>query len=248
VSRAGVGETLTVDRITVYYGGVVALDAVSLDVPPATVVGLIGPNGAGKTTLINAVTGVVRPAAGTISLGSRRLDRLAQHRVARAGIARTYQNIRLFGALSVADNVRAGAYPRRGRLGDDAVRVLLTRAMVRDADLERRAGTLPYGEQRRLEIARALASDPQIILLDEPAAGMNPRETAELRALIRALARLGTGVLLVEHDMSLVTAVCDRVVVLNFGETIAQGTPASVARDPAVIEAYLGTSAATESG
>ena len=244
MTSVGLAEQLVVDRVSVRYGGVLALDAVSLEVPPATVVGLIGPNGAGKTTLINAVTGVVRPASGKIALGEARLDRLSQHRVARAGIARTYQNIRLFGALSVADNVRAGAYRRRGTLSDDAVRELLTRAMVRDHELERRAGTLPYGEQRRLEIARALASEPHVLLLDEPAAGMNPRESGELRALIRAVARHGTGVLLVEHDMSLVTAVCDHVLVLNFGETIAQGTPAQVARDPAVIEAYLGTGAA----
>jgi ABC-type branched-subunit amino acid transport system ATPase component len=207
---------------------------------------LIGPNGAGKTTLINAVTGILRPASGTISLGKTRLDRLSQHRVARAGVARTYQNIRLFGTLSVADNVRAGAYRRRGTLADDAVRELLTRATVQVADLRGQAGTLPYGEQRRLEIARALASDPKVLLLDEPAAGMNPRETGGLRALIRDVARSGTGVLLVEHDMSLVAAVCDHVVVLNFGETIARGTPTQVARDPGVIEAYLGTNAAAD--
>jgi len=244
----GAGAALVVDRVTVNYGGVVALDAVSLEVPPATVVGLIGPNGAGKTTLINAVTGVVRPASGTISLGPIRLDQLPQHRVARAGVARTYQNIRLFGALSVAENVRAGAYRRPQSLEDAALRALLARAMVHVDDLRSRAGTLPYGEQRRLEIARALASDPTVLLLDEPAAGMNPRETGDLRSLIRAVARLGTGVLLVEHDMSLVTAVCDHVVVLNFGETIAQGTPAEIARDPGVVEAYLGTSAAAEAG
>jgi len=133
----GAGDGLVLDRVTVDYGGIRALDAVSLEIPLATVVGLIGPNGAGKTTLINAVTGILRPASGTVSLGKMRLDLLSQHRVARAGVARTYQNIRLFGALSVADNVRAGAYRRRGTLPDDAVRELLTRATVQVARLPR---------------------------------------------------------------------------------------------------------------
>ncbi len=241
MAAARVSAVLDVDGITVHYGGVAALEQVNLQVPAGRIVGLIGPNGAGKTTLINAVTGIVRPSAGAIALGGVRLDRLAPHRVARAGVARTYQNIRLFGALSVADNVRAGAFRRPGTLADTQVSALLHRARMQDTNLTRRAGTLPYGEQRRLEIARALASEPTILLLDEPAAGMNPRETVELGDLIRDVARAGAGVLLVEHDMTLVSSVCDDVVVLNFGEVIAHGPPARIARDPAVVEAYLGT-------
>jgi ABC-type branched-subunit amino acid transport system ATPase component len=231
---------LIVDRLGVQYGGVRALEGVNLRVPAGAVIGLIGPNGAGKTSLINAVTGIVRPRSGSIRLGEVRLDRLAAYRIARAGVARTYQNIRLFGALSVAENVRAGAFRRRGRLDDGAIHALLAQAALEVPDLGRRAGALPYGEQRRLEIARARAGEPELLLLDEPAAGLNPRETHELRAVIRGAAAAGAGVLLVEHDMSLVSAVCDRVVVLNFGERIAEGTPAEIKRDPAVVEAYLG--------
>ncbi|MBD5654967.1 MAG: ABC transporter ATP-binding protein, partial [Candidatus Eremiobacteraeota bacterium] len=223
---------LIADAVRVEYGGVVALDDASLRVPGGTIVGLIGPNGAGKTTLINAVTGVVRPMRGTIALDDVRLDRLPQHRVARAGVARTYQNIRLFARLSVFENLRAGAYRNRRALDEAAAIALLARCGLSDCELARGAGTLPYGEQRRLEIARALASEPALVLLDEPAAGMNPRETQELRTVIRTLADSGAGVLLVEHDMSLVSAVCDRVVVLNFGAVIAEGTPAAVARAP----------------
>jgi len=234
---------LTVTALRVRYGGVVALADVTLSVPRAGVVGLIGPNGAGKTTFINAVTGVRAPDSGTIALDDVRLDRLSQHRVARAGVARTYQNIRLFAELGVADNVRAGAYRRAHALTDREIVELLERSGTRERDLARRAGTLPYGEQRRLEIARALAAQPSLVLLDEPAAGMNPSESLALRDVIRNVALAGAAVLLVEHDMSLVGAVCDHVVVLNFGAVIAQGTPREMARNPAVVEAYLGTEA-----
>jgi branched-chain amino acid transport system permease protein len=163
------------------------------------------------------------------------------HRIARAGIARTYQNIRLFGALDVFANLAAGAFARPGRLDAAHATALLERAGIAHLDLTARAGALPYGDQRRLEIARALAAAPSIVMLDEPAAGMNPTETAHLVETIRAIAASGIGVLLIEHDMSLVRAACDRVVVLNFGEVIASGTPAEIVANPAVIEAYLGT-------
>ncbi len=235
---------LELKDVSVTFGGVRALDGVSLEVEAGTVLGLIGPNGAGKTTLINAVTGLVRAGSGSIRLGGTALERLPQHRVARAGISRTYQNIRLFGALSILENLRAGAFAQPTPLDAAAARALLESVSMQETDLARRAGTLPYGEQRRLEIARALAARPRIVLLDEPAAGMNPRETQALRGLIRGLAERGIGVLLVEHDMPLVSAVSDRIVVLNFGRVIASGTPAEIARNPAVIEAYLGSGAA----
>ena len=236
-------DSLILDGVGVRYGGVIALDAVSLNVDPGSTLGLIGPNGAGKTTLINATTGIAPLATGTIALGTRRLDGVPQHRIARAGIARTYQNIRLFGKLSVRTNLAAGAYAMPGALSDDAARALLERAGVPDLDLDAVASALPYGDQRRLEIARALAAQPSILMLDEPAAGMNPTETAHLVDTIRTLAKSGIGILLIEHDMTLVRAACDNVVVLNFGEVLARGTPHEVAQDPAVVEAYLGTSA-----
>jgi ABC-type branched-subunit amino acid transport system ATPase component len=236
-------DTLVLDGVGVRYGGVIALNAVSLAVEPGATLGLIGPNGAGKTTLINAATGIATLATGTITLGTHRLNGLPPHRIARAGIARTYQNIRLFGALDVRTNLAAGAFARPGRLSDDEARTLLERAGVGHLALDALASALPYGDQRRLEIARALASQPAILMLDEPAAGMNPTETAHLVDTIRALAQSGIGVLLIEHDMTLVRAACDQVVVLNFGEVLARGTPSEIARDPVVIEAYLGTTA-----
>jgi ABC-type branched-subunit amino acid transport system ATPase component len=234
-------DALVLDGVEVRYGGVIALQGVSLEVAPGTTLGLIGPNGAGKTTLINAATGVATLAAGTIRLGKRRIDGLQPHRIARAGIARTYQNIRLFGALDVRTNLAAGAYARPGRLDDEDARALLERAGTAHVPLDAVASALPYGDQRRLEIARALAARPSILMLDEPAAGLNPIETARLVETIRAIAAGGIGIMLIEHDMTLVRAACDRVVVLNFGQVLARGTPDEIARDPAVIEAYLGT-------
>jgi len=232
---------LQLTGVTVRYGGVTAVRDVSLTVEPGAVLGLIGPNGAGKTSLINAVTGIVAIDAGSIALEGRRIDGIAPHRIARAGIARTYQNIRLFGALDVRTNVSAGAFTQRAVPSELVLRALLARVDLADLDLEAHATAISYGDQRRLEIARALAAEPRIILLDEPAAGMNPVETTRLTSTIRTIAASGVGILLIEHDMTLVRAACDAVVVLNFGEVIARGTPAAIAADPIVVEAYLGT-------
>jgi ABC-type branched-subunit amino acid transport system ATPase component len=235
--------SLVLEDVGVRYGGVDALRGVSLTVARGLVLGLIGPNGAGKTTLVNATTGLAPLASGSVTLDGKRLDGLPPHRIARAGIARTYQNIRLFGALDVRANLAAGAFARPGRLTPAEIATLLERAGIRGIDLDARAGSLPYGDQRRLEIARALAAAPTVLMLDEPAAGMNPSETTRLVDTIRGIAASNVAVLLIEHDMTLVRAACDSVVVLNFGQVIARGTPSEVGRDPVVVEAYLGTGA-----
>ncbi|HEU4384969.1 MAG TPA: ABC transporter ATP-binding protein [Anaeromyxobacteraceae bacterium] len=247
---------LELDEVERAFGGVRAVDEASLQVARGEVHGLIGPNGAGKTTLLNLVSGLLRPSGGAVRLDGRRIDRLPPHRIAALGVTRTYQNIRLFGGLSAADNVVVGAHLRRDAplwrwmLMLPSAGAEQRQARARALDLLRRVGlearadekaqNLSYGEQRRVEIARALASEPRVLLLDEPTAGMNPAEVASIAALIRGVAAAGQSVLLVEHNVKLVMAACDRITVLNFGRVIADGPPAQVARDPAVIAAYLG--------
>ena len=248
---------LSLKSVTKRFGGLVAVKNVSFDVDSGSIVGLIGPNGAGKTTVFNLITGIYRADEGEISFSGKSIASLPTHRIISSGIARTFQTIRLFQNLSVLDNVLAGRHCRmksgvvgallrhpRERKEEKAALLAALRALefVRlRSEAHNLAKNLSYGNQRLLEIARALATQPQLVILDEPAGGMNEQETNSLIQLIRKIQEQGITVLLIEHDMSLVMRVCEKIVVIEYGRKIAEGTPESIKTDKEVIRAYLGT-------
>ncbi|MDO8682858.1 MAG: ABC transporter ATP-binding protein [Armatimonadota bacterium] len=248
---------LALHDCTISFGGLLAVDKANIALKSGELVGLIGPNGAGKTTVFNLITGVYRPSSGEIRLNGRPIHGQKPHRIAAQGVARTFQNIRLFGSLSALDNVRIGAHAHARY---SPLSAIIRSGAFRTQDHELRnqaihllhvfglgkfqnetAHNLPYGEQRRLEIARALASNPQVLLLDEPTAGMNPHETRELMELIKSIRDdFGLTILLIEHDMKVVMGICERIYVLDYGEVIAEGLPEEIRKNPEVIKAYLG--------
>ena len=254
---------LDASNVTIRFGGLTAVDTFNLQIRPHELVGLIGPNGAGKTTIFNLLTGVYKPTEGAIRINGTPTAHMKANEITSLGIARTFQNIRLFKELTVAANVKIGghihykysatsAVLHTNRFSDteahaeeDALR-LLEIFGLRDR-AEEYAKNLPYGDQRRLEIARALAARPRLLLLDEPAAGLNDRETLDLMETIHGVRdRFDIAILLIEHNMELVMGICERILVLNFGKVIAQGTPAEVRANPIVVEAYLGEPAGAE--
>jgi ABC-type branched-subunit amino acid transport system ATPase component len=240
--------SLCASALTKHYGGVRALKGVALELPKGRVAGLIGPNGSGKTTLLNCISGVVRPTSGTVTLDDRDITRAKAADIARLGVARTFQNIRLFDRLTVVENVEVNALAAAGRRRRDAARSAdrLLEEFGLSEHRDTYVGELSYGDRRRVEIARALAGEPRFVLLDEPTAGMNESETAQLGELIQQIrTRRGCGVLLVDHDLELIMLHCDEIKVLNQGEEIACGSPAEVQSNSAVIAAYIGDTSAS---
>lgn len=255
---------LELHDVSRHFGGLHALSGVNMTIPQGKIVGLIGPNGAGKTTLINNISGLDHPTGGRIAFAGHDITHAKPHTITQYGIARTYQNIRLFGEMTALENLLVSQHVRSQATAVEALvfapRYRREERHLREtahAVLDRfnlghiaslKAGTLPYGDQRRLEMARALASQPRLLLLDEPTAGMNPVETHELGEQIIRLRADGLTALVIEHDMALIQQVCDEIYVLNFGQIIAHGTHEQIKHDPAVIEAYLGEDEASESG